>query len=398
MTKEKISRILLSILAAVISLVFLAQFAYMLPYLGTTVGTASGETLRERSVLEFSDAYRRRVNYLSASAMQDIVPVEIIPIEVEPIQKAYVLPEDTVIAPAPDPANFGESADPADTAAVLEQAAELLAGQETVWTPETEIRQDSLVRWYLDDTILSITWKQCIDWAIYTFTEVKVAHPSQFRRFLADNTFASPVQYLPTELAQTVNAVSAMSADFYKFRQEGIVVYQRKLCRSAGRYLDTCFIDGNGDLNFVRSGEFTDEADIQRYIEENDILFSLSFGPIMIENGENVVPANYPVGEINDYYARAAIGQLGECHYLLVTVNHEKQYGPNAATTRMVAETLHRMGVPKAYTLDGGQTASMIVNGELINSVEFGYQRAVSDIIYFATAIPEKQEWEAEYG
>ena len=56
------------------------------------------------------------------------------------------------------------------------------------------------------------------------------------------------------------------------------------------------------------------------------------------------------------------------------------------------------MGVPKAYTLDGGQTAVMIFNGDLINSVEFGNQRAVSDIIYFATAIPEKQKWEAEHG
>ncbi len=388
MVKEKVSRILRIALAAVFSLGFLAQFVWLLPYLGTTVGTASGEAMRERSALEFSDAYQRHVNNLSASAMEGIIP----------IPKSYLLPEDTVIAPAPDQANFGQSADPADTAAVLERASELLAGQETIWNPDIEIRKDSLVHWYLDDTIFSITWKQCIDWAIYTFTEVKVAHPSQFRRYFADNTFASPVQYLPTELAQTVNAVSAMSADFYKFRQEGIVVYQRKLCRTAGRWLDTCFIDSKGDLNFVRAGELTKEEDVQRYIEENDILFSLAFGPIMIENGENVVPANYLVGEINDYYARAAIGQLGECHYLLVTVNHERMYGDSAATTRMVAETLHKMGVPKAYTLDGGQTAAMIVNGDLINSVEFGNQRAVSDIIYFATAIPEKQKWEAEHG
>ena len=40
----------------------------------------------------------------------------------------------------------------------------------------------------------------------------------------------------------------------------------------------------------------------------------------------------------------------------------------------------------------------MIMNGRLINAVEFGYQRAVSDIIYFATAIPEQQKWEAEHG
>ena len=382
------ARVLLAVLAAVVTLGLLALFARMLPVIGTEVGAAAGGQSRTRSALEFSDAYARRVNNLSAAAMEGIIP----------IPKSYLLPEDTVVAPVPDPANFGESTNPADTAAVLAAAAELLDGQETIWQPDTEIRPDSTVRWYLDDTILSVTWKQCIDWAIYTFTEVKVAHPSQFRRYFADNTFASPVQYFPTELAQTVNAVSAMSADFYKFRRYGIVVYQRQLCRAEGRWLDSCFIDTAGDLNFVRAGTLTEEEDIQRYIEENDILFSLSFGPILIEDGVNVTPANYLVGEINDYYARAAICQLGPCHYLLVTVNHEALYGPSAATTSMVAATLERMGVPKAYTLDGGQTAAMIANGELINAVEFGYQRAVSDIIYFATAIPEQQKWEAEHG
>ena len=386
--KPRFSSILLTILAALISLALLTLFAKMLPFLGTTIGTAADTQRRERPALKFSETYRRHINNLSASAMEGIIP----------IPKSYLLPEDTVIAPAPDPANFGESADPADTAPVLERAAELLDGQSTIWTPETQIRPDSTVHWYLDDTILSITWKQVIDYAVYTFTEVKVAHPSQFRRYFADNTFASPVQYLPTELAQTVNAVSAMSADFYKFRRYGIVVYQRTLCRAEGRWLDTCFVDGKGDLNFVPYATLADEAEIQAYIDTHDILFSLAFGPILLVDGVNVTPEEYLVGEINDYYARAAIGQLGECHYLLVTINHERGYGDSAATTYMMAETLRKMGVPKAYTLDGGQTAAMIVDGKLINSVEFGNQRAVSDIIYFATAIPERQKWEAEHG
>ena len=386
--RSRAVRIVLTILSAIFTLGFLALFVQMTPLIGTTVGTASAARRRERAPLEFSDAFQRRVNNLSAAAMEGIIP----------IPKSYLLPEDTVIAPVPDPSNFGQSYDPADTAPILERAAELLDGQRTVWSPETEIRKDCPVRWYLDDTILSVTWKQLIDWTVYTFTEVKVAHPSQFRRYFADNTFAAPVQYLPSEMAQTVNAVSAMSGDFYKFRRYGIVVYQRQLCRAEGNWLDTCFVDAKGDLNFVRRGELTEESEIQRYIEENDILFSLAFGPIMIENGVNVMPEDYLVGEIKDHYARAVLCQLDECHYLLVTVNHEGYEGGSVPTMFAVAQTLVDLGVPKAYTLDGGQTAAMIANGELINAVEFGYQRAVSDIIYFATAIPEQQKWEAEHG
>jgi exopolysaccharide biosynthesis protein len=386
--KKRDFRILLTIIAGLFSLAFGALFVYMLPHLGVTVGTATGEKRVQRPALDYSEAYERHVNNLSATAMEGIIP----------IPKAYQLPEDTVVAPRPDPAGFGEATDPADTAELLERAAELLDGQETLWRTDTPIRKDSKVLWYLDDTILSITWKQVIDQTVYTFTEVKVAHPSQFRRYFADNTFASPVQYVPTELARTVNAVSAMSADFYKFRRYGIVVYQRQLYRDEGRWLDTCFVDGSGDLHLVHANTLKSAEEMERYIADNDILFSLAFGPILIEDGRNVIPDEYPVGEIKDYYARAAIGQLGECHYLLVTVNSEPNYGRMHATTKSVAEALLRLGVPNAYTLDGGQTAAMIVNGELINSVEFGSQRTVSDIIYFATAIPEKTTWEAEHG
>ena len=42
-----------------------------------------------------------------------------------------------------------------------------------------------------------------------------------------------------------------------------------------------------------------------------------------------------------------------------------------------------------AYSLDGGQTATIVMNDELVNRPVYGQQRKISDIIYFATAVPE---------
>ena len=42
-----------------------------------------------------------------------------------------------------------------------------------------------------------------------------------------------------------------------------------------------------------------------------------------------------------------------------------------------------------AYTLDGGQTGAIIMNDKLINRPDWGFQRHISDIFYFATAIPD---------
>ena len=58
-------------------------------------------------------------------------------------------------------------------------------------------------------------------------------------------------------------------------------------------------------------------------------------------------------------------------------------------TINRFAMQIDKLGCDKAYTLDGGQTAVIVMNDQLINSVHYGYQREISDIIYFATAVPD---------
>ena len=44
-------------------------------------------------------------------------------------------------------------------------------------------------------------------------------------------------------------------------------------------------------------------------------------------------------------------------------------------------------GCRKAYALDGGQTATTAFGGVLINPVQFGQEKEISDLIYFASAL-----------
>ena len=46
-------------------------------------------------------------------------------------------------------------------------------------------------------------------------------------------------------------------------------------------------------------------------------------------------------------------------------------------------------GCIHAYCLDGGQTATIVMNDKLMNRPVYGQQRKISDIIYFATALPD---------
>ena len=81
---------------------------------------------------------------------------------------------------------------------------------------------------------------------------------------------------------------------------------------------------------------------------------------------------------------------MGELHYLLVTANYDGCF--HVPSINRLADRMMDFGVWKAYALDGGQTATIVVNDELFNKPDYGAQRKISDIIYFATAIPE-DEW-----
>ena len=87
--------------------------------------------------------------------------------------------------------------------------------------------------------IVAITWKQVLDGGVYTFSEIKIAHPSQFRRFLSGGEFGSDKLYVTTQMAQSVNAVVASSGDFYGYRQAGTLVYDGVVRRVNNGLVDT---------------------------------------------------------------------------------------------------------------------------------------------------------------
>ncbi len=306
---------------------------------------------------------------------------------VHKIEKVYWLSDTDPVAPAPNPDCFGETTDPAVLKQVLADAAELLEGQSLYFDPDRPIVPGSTVQYYLDDTIFSIVWKEAHHACVYTFCETKIAHPSQFRRFLAGDAYGTAQQFLTTEMSESVNAVTAASGDFYGYRKIGTVVYRGEICREDNA-LDLCMVDDLGDLHFLYAGEAPQGEALQQYIEDNSIRFNIAFGPVLVDNGVLRENEEYPVGEIIYYFSRAALCQMDSLHYLVATANKEKGYPvfPNLAE---FAQVIAATGAPMAYTLDGGQTATITIDDQLVNQVSYGSQRRISDIIYFATALPD---------
>ena len=169
---------------------------------------------------------------LSSASVQETVPeVTETPVREKVI---YEIPADVQVAPEPNPECYGQTDDPSTLQWLLDEAEYMLDGQPLYFSTDKELFAGSVVNYYLDDTIFAITWKEVHDGSVYTFSEVKINHPSQFRRHLAGGEYGSEMQFYTTEMADSVNAVVASSGDFYRFRNFGISVYESRVRRVEG--------------------------------------------------------------------------------------------------------------------------------------------------------------------
>lgn len=358
-------------------------------------GTASASVESATQKVDLVSRLDVYLNNMASDAMGDLAY----------IRKVYKIDENATFAPAPDQNKYGtlQLADADKMLEVIQSARDsgLLEGQDMVFDPNANFYHISDIQYYYDETILVICWKEQIDGKVCSFVEVKIADASQFRRKITEDSYGSSVRQYASQLSASANAVVAMNADFYAFRTLGMVVYQRQLFRySDGNYgsgyfknynvLDHCFIDGNGDMLIMHRGEEYTKEGIEQYIADNDILFGLAFGPVLVENGEVIPCASYPAGEINTEYSRAGLGQMDSLHYLFMTVNWSDEGTPRATVSEF-ANIFQSKGVKTAYCLDGGQTSEIVMNDIPFNRIDFNAERTVSDIIYFATAIPESE-------
>ena len=364
------------LVASAISLVILAV---LLLSLALSSGNKPESVSASASGMAIMDKFDMAMTNEISKALDGIITIE----------KSYWLSDTELVAPKAEYDHFGTADSPTELAWLFEETADLVGDQKLIFSMDTPVWENDKIYYYYDETILAIAWKQKIDNCIFTLAEIKVADGSQFRRFLAGGEFGSDKQFVTTEMAASVNAIVATSGDFYKFRQNGIVVYDGQVQRFEGKYIDTCFVDNKGDLILSYKKEFSNKDEAQAFVDENNIRFSLVFGPILVDNFEAVKTTGYPLGEVFDEYTRAAVCQLGEKHYMFANVTTEPDYGfLRRMTINQFAQALAGLGVQKAYALDGGQTTVICMQDQLISYPDYGTQRRISDIIYFATAMP----------
>lgn len=244
---------------------------------------------------------------------------------------------------------------------------------------------------YKDATIEVKCWKEKTKYGIITYAEVWIAHPSQFRRVLVDNVINKNHLDHPQNIFAKTNGVLGMSGDYCAFRPYGIEILYGNLIRDdVGKHLtpkmDILIYDTDGNFSVYESKKEFFETDVYK---SGNIIHTLAFGPMLIDDYK--VSSNkeklykYQNGRPWEKWPRAAICQFDyDKHYLLCRL------GQPGAVMEDFAKEINKKGVRFAYALDGGMTGTIMFNKKIVNEPAFDGTRAISDIIYFATAVPEE--------
>lgn len=168
--------------------------------------------------------------------------------------------------------------------------------------------------------------------------------------------------YTVEKMVEKFDAVAGINAGgFYDPNGSGngsipdtTVVFEGKIYYpELGNNVGFVGIDSN---NILHVGDFK-----QKDIEEKDIQYGVSFGPILIANGEICDGLESGVNP------RTAIGQRSDGAMLLLVVDG-RQASSLGATYGDLAEVFADYGAVNAYNLDGGSSTVMWFGGEYINS------------------------------
>ena len=187
------------------------------------------------------------------------------------------------------------------------------------------------------------------------------------------------------EMGEAAGAILALSGDYFTahlnhamYIVRNGLVYSDKQPESG---YDTCVLYFDGTMETIPADQFDKDAVLKRGLYQ-----SWCFGPGLLTAGG--APIENFRSSVKQENPRSALGYYEPGHYCFVMVEGRNE-DSRGMTLAQLSEFFASLGCQAAYNLDGGKTAEMAFNGQLVNP-RLGDGRAVSDILYIYD--PENQE------
>ncbi|MEA4832004.1 hypothetical protein SDC9_120818 [bioreactor metagenome] len=209
--------------------------------------------------------------------------------------------------------------------------------------------------------------------------DIKVSSLKYLKTAFAKNSYGRNLKEKTSAMAKSNNAIFAINGDYYAFRNTGFVLRNGFLYRSTAGTGDALAIFADGTFKSIKEST----ANIDSLVSAGAYQI-LSFGPTLINNSEIVVSKNAEVGRAMSSNPRTAIGIISPLHYVFVVSDGRTDKSAGLSLYQL-ADVFADLNCTCAYNLDGGGSATMWFNGEVVNIPTDGngfYERNISDILY----------------
>ncbi len=209
----------------------------------------------------------------------------------------------------------------------------------------------------------------------YYVADVRLNNITCFRTAFAKDKFGKNIKEDVLPLATRHNAILATSGDYYGMNASRTVIRNGTLYRESNQDGDLCVLYRDGTMKIFYDREpFDAKAEM-----ENGAWQAWSFGPSLFQ--KDGTPITSYGGYLAKAHPRCAIGYYEPGHYAFVVVDGRDTGYSQGLTMVELANLMKELGCTAAYNLDGGQTAQMAFDGNMVNQP---YQdgRVVSDILY----------------
>ena len=213
------------------------------------------------------------------------------------------------------------------------------------------------------------------DTVTYYVADIYIANIECFQTYLAGNTYGKGIREDVPVMDVESGALLAMTGDFYGYQDEGVVIRNGMVLRADETNLDICVLYYDGTIETFSPEEFDlDEAVAKGAYQ------GWTFGPAMLDENGNV-PEDYNAKQkLKDINPRSGFGVIEPGHYCFVVVDGRDKGYSRGVTLEEYSQIFKDLGCVAAYNFDGGESAVMTYNDEMVN-IPFDNGRPVSDIV-----------------
>ena len=233
---------------------------------------------------------------------------------------------------------------------------------------------------YTDENVsITIDTVYVYDTMVYV-ADIRVSDASYLKTALAKGLYGRNIKETTSDMAEDNEAIFAVNGDYYGFRDDGYVIRNGVLYRAVSGGNEDLVIDSEGNFTIIDESEVSAQALLSAGAWQ-----VLSFGPALVNGGEITVSADSEVDKSASSNPRTAIGQVSALHYIVIVSDGRSDESEGLSLLEL-AELFENYGCAVAYNLDGGGSATMWFNGEVVNVPTNGRsygERKVSDIVYF---------------